>query len=98
MGKFMFYNIRHMVSPNFLVAFGLTQWGGRSFALMQKNQKIKAASASLLAPYTPLFASQTRALRSNSDAPGRSVPVVRFTLTSRGQSPSPSPSALGSFF
>ena len=31
-----------------------------SFALMQKNQKIKASSASLLAPYTPLFASQTR--------------------------------------
>ena len=51
----MFYNIRHMVS---LVAFGLTQWGGRSFALMQKNQKIKASSASLLAPCTPLFASQ----------------------------------------
>ena len=33
-------------------------------------------------------------LRSNSDAPGRSVPVVRLTLTRRGQSPSPSPSAL----
>ena len=64
---------------------------------MQKNQKIKASSASLLAPCTPLFASQTRALRSNSDAPGRSVPVVRLTLTSRGRSPSPSPSALGSF-
>ena len=32
----------------------------RSFALMQKNQKIKASAASLLAPYTPLFASQTR--------------------------------------
>ena len=53
-----------------------------SFALMQKNQKIKASSASLLAPYTSLFASQTRALRSNSDALGRSVSVVRLTLTS----------------
>ena len=36
-------------------------------------------------------------LRSNSDALGRSVPVVRLTLTRRGQSPSPSPSALGNF-
>ena len=58
----------------------------RSFALMQKNQKIKASAASLLAPCTSLFASQTRALRSNSDAPGHSVPVVRFTLTNRGRS------------
>ena len=32
----------------------------RSFALMQKNQKIKASSASLLASCTSLFASQTR--------------------------------------
>ena len=50
----MFYNIR------FSCCFGLTQWGDHSFALMQKNQKIKAASASLLASCTPLFASQTR--------------------------------------
>ena len=50
----MFYNI------SFSCCFWLNPMGGRSFALMQKNQKIKAASASLLAPYTSLFASQTR--------------------------------------
>ena len=62
---------------------------------MQKNQKIKASPASLLAPCTPLVASLTRASRSNSDAPNRSVPVVRLTLTSRGRSyPSPSASAI----
>ena len=61
-----------------------------SFVLIQKNQKIKAATASL-------FASQTRASRSNSDALGRSVPVVRFTLTSRGRSCFSLPSASGSF-
>ena len=46
----------------------------RSFALMQKNQKIKAASASLLAPCTPLFASQTRFAQTAMlpDAPFRS--------------------------
>ena len=35
--------------------------------------------------------------RSNSDAFGRSVPVVRLTLTSRGRSCFSSPSASGSF-
>ena len=34
-------------------------------------------------------------LRSNSDAPGRSVTVVRLTLTSRGRSYPASPSASG---
>ena len=53
----------------------------RSFCLIKKNQKIKAASAGLLASCTPLFTPQTRAPRSNSDALGRSVPLARFTPT-----------------
>ena len=53
----------------------------RSFCLIKKNQKIKAASDGLLASCTPLFTPQTRAPRSNSDALGRSVPLARFTPT-----------------
>ena len=79
-------SLRNSMSLFFSIIISFVCIFSRSFALMQKNQKIKASSASLLTSCTPLFASQTRALRSNSDAPGRSVPVVRFTLTSRGQS------------
>ena len=39
--------------------------------------------------------SETRTSRSNSDAPGRSVPVVRLTITSRGQFYPASASASG---
>ena len=79
-------SLRNSISFFFSIIISFVCIFSRSFALMQKNQKIKASSASLLTSCTPLFASQTRAPRSNSDAPGRSVPVVRFTLTSRGQS------------
>ena len=79
------------------------QMSVRSFALMQKNQKfptfwldpesskeVKAAPASLLTPFIPLFALQTR-FAQTGNALGRSIPVARLTLTSRGQSfPPPS--------
>ena len=91
----MFYNIRHMVS---LVAFGLTQWGGPFFCLDAKEPKNQGCVCFATRSLHSAVRIATRALRSNSDALGRSVPVVRLTLTRRGQSPSPSPSALGSFF
>ena len=72
-----------------------------SFLLKEKNQKfklfptfwldpesskeVKAAPASLLSPFISLFALQTR-FAQTGNALGRSIPVARFTLTSRGQS------------
>ena len=52
----------------------------RSFALMQKNQKIKAASAELLRLFVSLCAPQTR-LRLRQRRSGRFTPFLRLTLT-----------------
>ena len=73
------------------------QMSVRSFLLKEKNQKFKAAPASLLSPYITLFAPQTR-FAQTGDALGRSIPVARFTLTSRGQSLLPSSFSLASLF
>ena len=88
--KFMFYNIRFSccfwLDPKVLF-----------FCLDAKEPKNQGFVC--FATRSLHFAVRiANSLRSNSDAPGRSVPVVRLTLTSRGQSLSPSPSALGSFF
>ena len=72
---------RQMSVPYFLACTRLYC----SFGLTQKNQKVKAAPASLLSPFIPLLAPQTR-FAQTSDAHGRSIPVARLTLTSRGQS------------
>ena len=51
----------------------------------ESSKEVKAAPASLLTPFIPLFALQTR-FAQTSNALGRSIPVARFTLTSRDQS------------
>ena len=97
---------------NFFQICGFSIRKGRfpcSFLLKEKNQKfptfwldpesskeVKAAPASLHSPFIPLFALQTR-FAQTGNAHGRSIPVVRLTLTSQGQSflPFLSPSASG---
>ena len=90
---------------NFFQICGFSIRKGRfpcSFLLKEKNQKfptfwldpesskeVKAAPASLHSPFIPLFALQTR-FAQTGNAHGRSIPVVRLTLTSRGQSFLPS--------
>ena len=77
---------------NFFQILGFSIRKGRfscSFLLKEKNQKFKAAPASLLSPCIPLFALQTR-FAQTGNALGRFIPVARFTLTSRGQSFLPS--------
>ena len=86
---------------NFFQILGFSIRKGRfscSFLLKEKNQKfptfwldpesskeVKATPASLLSPCIPLLALQTR-FAQTGNALGRSIPVARFTLTSRGQS------------
>ena len=50
-----------------------------TFLLKEKNQKFKAAFASLLSILRSL--SSANSLRSNSTASGRSLRILRFTLT-----------------
>ena len=51
----------------------------------ESSKEVKAAPASLLTSFISLLAPQTR-FAQTGNALGRSIPVARFTLTSRGQS------------